>query len=117
MTDETFRIKSSTGDDLIVTVAEYKKLRNKIKFKMEQFYEGCTFKDAGIDDSDILFFCTVYGKQVIKRFNVGEWIEAERSGKFNDKYYEFTQRGKRSSVKLGDLVGSGDSKFRKKRSF
>ncbi|GGG97461.1 hypothetical protein [Pedobacter zeae] len=115
MAEETFRVKSGNGDDLIVPIEEYKKLRNKIRARLQQFYKECEYKDAGIDDEDILFFCTIYSKQIIKKFNVAEWLDAERSGKFNEKYYEFTKSGKKSSVGISAIAGKGDGKFRKKK--
>lgn len=116
MSDETFRVKSNTGDNLIVSIWEYKKLRDKIRANLQRFYKDCDFKDAGMDDADILFFCTIYGKTIIKKFNVAEWLEAERSGQFNEKYSEFTKSKKKSSVSIGKLAGTGDGKFRKKKS-
>ncbi|MBO9671953.1 MAG: hypothetical protein J7577_00800 [Sphingobacteriaceae bacterium] len=116
MAEETFIVKKNDSEDIRISIDEYKKLRNKIRAKLQQFYKECTFKDAGMDNADILFFCTIYGKQIIKKFNVAEWLEAERSGLFNEKYYEFTQSGKKSSVGLSAIAGNGDRKFRKKKS-
>lgn len=114
--DQTFRVASVEGDDLIVPIAEYKKLRDKIRFRLAKFYDDVEFKDAGIDSPEIIFFMIKYGKQIIKKFNVADWLDAERSGSFNDMYTEFTKSKKKSSISIGSLAGTGDGKFRKKKS-
>jgi len=83
--------------------------------KLEQFYTGVTCEDAGIDNSDIKYFCHKVGRLIIKSFNVKEWIEADVNGSFNEKYTEFTKSKKKSSINLGDMIGKGGGNFRRKR--
>jgi len=114
MENETYTIFNNDGEYIRVPIDEYKKLRNKIRYRLLQFYQECTYKDADFLDADMLFFCVINGRMIIKRFNFAEWLEAERSGKFNDKYREFT-KAKNTSVSISSLLGKGDRKFRKKR--
>ncbi|WP_231489889.1 hypothetical protein [Pedobacter sp. Leaf170] len=113
--DKKFRIRRISGDDIYVSVEEYTSLRNKIKANLSKFYSDVDFTDASTEEPLIVFFMTIYGKHVIKKFEAAEWIDAEREGRFNEMYTEFTKTKKASSARVSELAGNGDGKFRKKK--
>lgn len=112
-----FSIKTENGEEQKASLKDYLFLRDKIKARLLKFYSDITFSDAGLDSSTIKYYCTINGRLVIKEFNALEWLKIEKEGVFNEAYTEFIKRKNRTPFSFSKLLGSGDGKWRKKKSF
>ncbi|MEN0095921.1 MAG: hypothetical protein AAGB30_11100 [Pedobacter sp.] len=107
---------STTGDGRErVSVADYKRVRNKIWWKLKQFYSEVSIVDVDFMTGDILYYCTIENNVIIKKFHAIDWIKADLAGRFKEKYFDFMKSGKKTSVSVSELLGKGTKKNNFKR--